>query len=183
MFMPLTFQRSYKICALRNDGSSPNASHAWISLVSPKDNKGYPLLDRVHVNHPHVHTVLWVKNASEIDEHDHVVRQFIDMYQTCEMTTDSAKFQQRKHSTSCKRHGGCRFSYPHPPSRNTIIATPVVRDAVFDTMKDQDEGIFQFERSLNDRYAARPSELEPMSLDEFTSTYTEAYGEMTSDET
>ncbi|XP_019628628.1 PREDICTED: uncharacterized protein LOC109473188 [Branchiostoma belcheri] len=78
---------------------------------------------------PHAHTLLWVKDAPKIDEDpDDVVCQFIDKYQTCEMTPDSAKFQQHKHSTSCRRHGGCRFSYPRPPSRKTIIARPGVRD-------------------------------------------------------
>ncbi|KAI8484274.1 hypothetical protein Bbelb_380590 [Branchiostoma belcheri] len=78
---------------------------------------------------PHAHTLLWVKDAPKIDEDpDDVVCQFIDKYQTCEMTPDSAKFQQHKHSTSCRRHGGCRFSYPRPPSRETIIARPGVRD-------------------------------------------------------
>ncbi|XP_035683454.1 uncharacterized protein LOC118420666 [Branchiostoma floridae] len=78
---------------------------------------------------PHAHTVLWVKDAPRIDEHpDEVVCQFIDRYQTCELTDDSAKFQQHKHSPTCRRNGGCRFNYPRPPSRKTIIARPAMRD-------------------------------------------------------
>lgn len=32
--------------------------------------------------------------------------------------------QQHKHSSYCKRHNSCRFSFPKPPSPNTLIAQP-----------------------------------------------------------
>ena len=30
--------------------------------------------------------------------------------------------QKHRHSTTCRRHGSCRFHYPHPPSPLTVIA-------------------------------------------------------------
>ncbi|KAI8483230.1 hypothetical protein Bbelb_391120 [Branchiostoma belcheri] len=169
-------------------------------------------------------TRLRVKDALKIvEDPDDVVCQFIDKYQTCEMTTDSAKFQQHKHSTSFNAMVDAASaipalpvetqSSPGQPCEMTLIraqstqkapkpfrkskATRTVEfintgpkekrvsmlmsSAVLDTMKGEDEDIL--ETSFNDRYAARPSELEPMSLAEFTSTYAVAYGEMTTDET
>ena len=32
--------------------------------------------------------------------------------------------QQHKHSSYCKRHNSCRFSFPKPPSTKTLIAQP-----------------------------------------------------------
>ncbi|XP_066268348.1 uncharacterized protein [Branchiostoma lanceolatum] len=94
---------------------------------------------------PHAHTVLWVKDAPRIDEHpDEVVCQFIDKYQTCELTDDSARFQQHKHSPTCRRNGGCRFNYPRPPSRKTIIARPLVTDdANVDTIRTKSNEALQ----------------------------------------
>ena len=32
--------------------------------------------------------------------------------------------QQQKYSSYCKRHNSCRFSFPKPPSHETLIAQP-----------------------------------------------------------
>ena len=42
--------------------------------------------------------------------------------------------QQHKHSSYCKRHNSCRFSFPKPPSPNTLTAQPETDpDVVKDT--------------------------------------------------
>ena len=33
-----------------------------------------------------------------------------------------SKLQKHHHLATCRRHGKCRFHYPHPPSSETVIA-------------------------------------------------------------
>ena len=78
---------------------------------------------------PHAHCVIWVKNAPkfEVDDNSEVC-DFIDQYISCEIPKTECKLkelvlllQQHKHSSYCKRHNTCRFSFPKPPSCKTLI--------------------------------------------------------------
>ena len=78
---------------------------------------------------PHAHCVIWVKDAPKygIDD-DQLVCDFIDQYITCGIPSDEGKLkelvlllQQHKHSSYCKRHNKCRFTFPKPPSTKTLI--------------------------------------------------------------
>ncbi len=76
--------------------------------------------------------MIWIKNAPRygVDDNEDVCR-FIDQYITCSIPKDEGKLkdlvlllQQHKHSSYCKRNNVCRFSFPHPPSPETLIAEP-----------------------------------------------------------
>ena len=81
---------------------------------------------------PHAHCVLWVKNAPRFGEQpDSQVCKFIDKYISCSIPSEEGRLkdlvlalQKHKHSTYCKRSGRCRFSFPHPPSYETLISKP-----------------------------------------------------------
>jgi hypothetical protein len=82
---------------------------------------------------PHAHTILWIKDAPKLDVNtDEEVISFIDKYQTCvipdEENTDLRNIvlslQKHVHSSTCRKHGSCRFRFPHPPSGKTLIARP-----------------------------------------------------------
>ena len=76
---------------------------------------------------PHAHCVICVKDAPKyVDDSD--VCAFIV---SCAIPSQEDKLrelvellQQHKHSSYCKRHNSCRFSFPKPPSPNTLIAQP-----------------------------------------------------------
>ena len=81
---------------------------------------------------PHAHCVIWVKDAPkyDIDDCDNVCA-FIDQYISCAIPSEEGKLkqlvqlmQQHKHSSYCKRYNHCRFSFPKPPTPNTLIAEP-----------------------------------------------------------
>ena len=80
---------------------------------------------------PHAHCVLWIKDAPKY-EHDDLgaVCKFIDQYITCAIPEDGKLkdlvllLQQHRHSSYCKRNRSCRFSFPQPPSSETLIAEP-----------------------------------------------------------
>ena len=78
---------------------------------------------------PHAHCVIWVKDAPKygVDD-DKSVCDFIDQYISCDIPSEDNKLkelvlllQQHKHSSYCKRHNKCRFSFPKPPSTKTLI--------------------------------------------------------------
>ena len=78
---------------------------------------------------PHAHTLLWVKNAPKLDlDSDEVVCQFIDEHVTCAASGDDSlanfvgQLQTHSHSSYCRKKGSCRFSFPKPPSMQTVVA-------------------------------------------------------------
>ena len=78
---------------------------------------------------PHAHTLLWVKNAPQIDiETDDEVCEFVQKYISCSIPDDEderelvCKLQRHSHSSYCRKKGSCRFRYPKPPSDKVIIA-------------------------------------------------------------
>ena len=81
---------------------------------------------------PHAHCVIWVKDAPKYGiDSDEEVCAFIDKYITCAIPQIEGKLkdlvsllQQHKHSTYCKRNKPCRFNFPKPPSKKTLIAAP-----------------------------------------------------------
>lgn len=87
---------------------------------------------------PHAHCVLWVKEAPTPDSSDKVVVDFINRYISCaipnhcqdpELNKLVTAVQRHSHSASCKKKGtGCRFHFPRPPSRETLISQPLECD-------------------------------------------------------
>ena len=78
---------------------------------------------------PHAHTLLWVKNAPQINvQTDDEVCEFVQKYISCSIPDDEdekelvCKLQRHSHSSYCRKKGSCRFKYPKPPSNRVIIA-------------------------------------------------------------
>ena len=78
---------------------------------------------------PHAHTLLWVKNAPQINvQIDDEVCRFVQDHISCEIPEDDKekelilKLQKHSHSSYCRKKGSCRFKYPKPPSERVIIA-------------------------------------------------------------
>ena len=86
---------------------------------------------------PHIHCMFWIKDAPKMGRStDEEVIQFIDKHISCSIPEDDdnlAKFVQdlqvHCHSSSCRRHGHCRFNYPKPPVNRTIISKEPDTDA------------------------------------------------------
>ena len=110
--------------------------------------KSFPLgevLDYMHRTEfqnrgsPHGHCLLWVKDAPKFGvDDDESVEKFIDKYQTCSLEIEDehlrnvvSTVQRHVHSKSCRPKGiafsstksvPCRFNFPLPPSKKTILA-------------------------------------------------------------
>lgn len=79
---------------------------------------------------PHIHMLIWIENAPKFGEDsDSKVTSFIDKIITCEKPTDNPELlelvnrQVHRHSRTChkKAKNECRFNYPQPPMRQTVI--------------------------------------------------------------
>ena len=92
---------------------------------------------------PHAHTLIWVEEAPKFGIDDNkLVCEFIDKYVTCSIPREEGKLkeqvlllQQHKHSSYCRRNKNCRFKFPHPPSKNTLITSPTTDDNFNDASK------------------------------------------------
>ena len=67
---------------------------------------------------------------------DEEVIEFIDHHISCSLPQDDEQLaamvqdlQVHSHSSSCRRHGHCRFNYPRPPVNKTIISKEPDTDA------------------------------------------------------
>ena len=80
---------------------------------------------------PHVHMLLWVKNAPKTDTHSKCdVTDFIDRHLTCSKDgTESflINYQTHRHARTCMKKNKpiCRFNFPIPPMPHTIILSPI----------------------------------------------------------
>ena len=82
---------------------------------------------------PHIHMVVWVKDAPKLDENtDDEVTEFVDKYISCEIPPESdtelreivcsVQTHSQTHTKSCRKTGKvCRFNFPRPPSNRTFI--------------------------------------------------------------
>ncbi|XP_063442198.1 uncharacterized protein LOC134722507 [Mytilus trossulus] len=80
---------------------------------------------------PHIHILIWIENAPvyESDSNEDVVA-FIDKYVSCsllENNTNLVNLQVHKHSKTCRKKGHpiCRFGFPLPPMKATVILEPL----------------------------------------------------------
>jgi len=96
--------------------------------------------------------LLWVKDAPKVDVNsDGEITDFIDRHVTSSLPDKDEelkklvlKLQTHSHSSYCrKRKGSCRFSFPRPPSTNTLIVREPedderrqqIKDAAANTLK------------------------------------------------
>ncbi|XP_076081637.1 uncharacterized protein LOC143052478 [Mytilus galloprovincialis] len=80
---------------------------------------------------PHIHMVLWVKNAPDIsNDQDERIEQFIDDHITRLKQPDLINllaYQTHRHARTCRKKGKsiCRFNFPQPPMSKTRILQPM----------------------------------------------------------
>ncbi|KAL9974360.1 hypothetical protein ACROYT_G011384 [Oculina patagonica] len=108
---------------------------------------------------PHIHALLWIKNAPHFElRSNNEIIEFVDKYLTCENNTsvemvDLVNLQTHRHAKTCKQKGQkiCRFNFPLPPMRTTIILSPLNKENLTDDelrdVKDQSDKI---KESLDD---------------------------------
>ena len=77
---------------------------------------------------PHIHMLIWVKDAPKYNSNSvKEITDFVDTYLKCSSDTaklhDFIQMQLHKHSRTChkKEDKICRFGYPLPPLKNTMI--------------------------------------------------------------
>ncbi|VDI66528.1 Hypothetical predicted protein [Mytilus galloprovincialis] len=79
---------------------------------------------------PHIHILIWIENAPvyESDSNEEVVA-FIDKYVSCSLLENDSlvNLQVHKHSKTCRKKGHpiCRFGFPLPPMKATVILEPL----------------------------------------------------------
>uniref|UniRef100_A0A3B1IIS5 ATP-dependent DNA helicase n=1 Tax=Astyanax mexicanus TaxID=7994 RepID=A0A3B1IIS5_ASTMX len=86
---------------------------------------------------PHIHCLFWVNGAPEFEnDQDQDVCDFIDRHISCKLpdpntdpelhrTVSEVQTHSRNHSKSCKKNNKhCRFGFPKPPMKNTLITRP-----------------------------------------------------------
>ena len=83
---------------------------------------------------PHIHILIWIENAPTYkqDSNEDIVN-YIDKYVSCANVTelkDLIDLQMHKHAKTCRKKGHpiCRFGFPLPPFRKTVILEPLETD-------------------------------------------------------
>ena len=83
---------------------------------------------------PHIHMLLWLENVPQFQEDsDNDVTAFIDKIITCQKPIDNVELlnlvnrQVHRHSHKCHKNTSskCRFNYPQPPMKQTMILYPL----------------------------------------------------------
>ena len=114
---------------------------------------------------PHIHMVVWVKDAPKLDEdNDDDVTEFVDNYITCEMPSEDdtelheivthVQMHTKNHTKSCRKTGKvCRFNFPKPPSNRTFICRPNKYKA--QDIDDEDTRLEALEKRKSDETEAK----------------------------
>lgn len=99
---------------------------------------------------PHVHMLLWIKNAPTTDnsQHSEIIK-FIDKYLTC--SNNAAKeflvnYQTHRHARSCMKKNKpiCRFNFPIAPMPHTDILYPLEDQALLESSQENYKKISMF---------------------------------------
>jgi hypothetical protein len=105
---------------------------------------------------PHIHMVVWVKNAPKLNEDpEEEVISFIDKYISCEVPPEvdaelrevvtSVQTHSKNHTKSCRKTGKkCRFNFPKPPCNRTFICHPL------DPVEQNDDNA-SYQKALEER--------------------------------
>ena len=114
---------------------------------------------------PHIHMLVWIDNAPKYPKDDEeTIVKFVDKYVSCSNQHDSmshlVELQTHKHSKTCRKKGKavCRFGFPLPPLRKTVLLEPLDLDVdkykkkydkIQDKMNNYKDGMnFSFEQFL-----------------------------------
>jgi len=96
---------------------------------------------------PHIHCVLWAKDAPKLPEAtDNDITQFVDKYISCKISNDDdelsqlvVSLQKHTHNKTCRKSGKqCRFNFPRPPSKTTLICRVESSTEIPDKQKNKD---------------------------------------------
>ena len=108
---------------------------------------------------PHIHMLLWIKGAPRFGvQSDEEVVDFINQVITCSKAANDVTLselvirQYHSHSQTCKKKNRmvCRFNFPQPPMRNTLILYPL-EDDIPASEKQKHKGEFgKLHEKLND---------------------------------
>lgn len=112
---------------------------------------------------PHIHCIFWIKDAPRIGHSsDEDVINFIDKHISCSIPEDDPDLaalvqdlQVHSHSSSCRRHGHCRFNYPRPPVGRIIISQEP-KDDIEKTVKDAKETLAGVRHILDECETTNP---------------------------
>ena len=87
---------------------------------------------------PHIHMLIWLEGAPQFQENsDAQVTAYTEKIITCQMPVDNPELlnlvntrQIHRHSHTCHKNTNsqCRFNYPQPPMRQTMILYPLNQD-------------------------------------------------------
>ena len=115
---------------------------------------------------PHIHMLVWIDNAPKYPKDDEeTIVKFVDNYVSCSNQHDTSMshlvdLQTHKHSKTCRKKGKavCRFGFPLPPLRKTVLLEPLDLDVdkykkkydkIQDKMNKYKDGMnFSFEQFL-----------------------------------
>ena len=85
-----------------------------------------------HRGSPHIHGLLWIKNAPHYEKNDTEIIEYIDSIISCSFIENEKNYidlQLHKHSKTCIRKINntkkCRFGAPWPPLDKTLILYPL----------------------------------------------------------
>ncbi len=108
---------------------------------------------------PHIHMLIWLENAPQFQcDNDADVTAFIDKIITCEKPlnnpelSDLVNRQVHRHSHTCRknRQTDCRFNYPQPPMRATMILQPLDEDMNTNKVKELKHAWKSIKKYLDD---------------------------------
>ena len=80
---------------------------------------------------PHIHILIWVEDAPKYKENPNEdIVEYIDKHVSCNLSDefkDLIALQVHKHSKTCRKkgHAICRFGFPLPPMKKTVILEPL----------------------------------------------------------
>ncbi|KAK0139103.1 ATP-dependent DNA helicase PIF1 [Merluccius polli] len=91
-----------------------------------------------HRGSPHIHCLVWVEDAPKFEEDDdQIVCNFVSKYITAQLPdprtqpelykkVTEVQIHSKNHTRTCFKSlsSGCRFGFPKPPSRKTMITRP-----------------------------------------------------------
>ena len=115
---------------------------------------------------PHIHMLVWIDNAPKYPKDDEeTIVKFVDNYVSCSNQHGTSMLhlvdlQTHKHSKTCRKKGKavCRFGFPLPPLRKTVLLEPLdvdvdkykkKYDKIQDKMNKYKDGMnFSFEQFL-----------------------------------
>ncbi|XP_059178285.1 uncharacterized protein LOC131957470 [Physella acuta] len=151
-------------CALHFDHRFRELRKTWNTEGGPfEDYKMENLYYRIEFQHrgsPHVHMLVWLKNAPAFDAESNDSKEecikFIDKMITTDTVAADVKdiigFQFHKCTSTCDRMRDgqkvCRFNYPIPPMDQTRILSPIHKELLKEMPKEKQKKLREIKAKL-----------------------------------